>query len=287
MAVCVLITIGQSGSASAQSDFMKLFQTSRSDDFDNALKREMSSVEISHWIALVAGVHLRLDAQKANGTIEEEELFRQKERLNELVVMSLKYYNTFPEDLAYDIHLLTNRIDRVLVQLKEPKYAAVIEVPLSSGENAKSPKRILKDTSRPFQFIWPVASVNVTSAFGYRIHPFTGKSSFHEGIDLSGEKGTLIYAAERGFVEFAGRLPRAGKTVILRHKNGFRTIYAHLQSFLTVKGLFVERGQPIGLMGRTGRVTGVHLHFEINQGNKPLNPQKWVGQILGTVQQKH
>lgn len=120
-------------------------------------------------------------------------------------------------------------------------------------------------------FSWPLNGP-LTSAFGPRRHPITHRPDFHEGIDLEVPEGTEVYAARSGRVVFAGRRGGYGLTVILQHDHGYRTVYAHLSELFVYRGQFIEGGQRLALSGNTGNSSGPHLHFEILQYGRPLNP---------------
>lgn len=120
-------------------------------------------------------------------------------------------------------------------------------------------------------FAWPVRGV-LSSGFGPRIHPISGEPDFHEGIDIEVPEGTDVYAACAGKVLAAGRHSGYGLYIVLQHSNGYRTLYGHLSEIGVYRGQFVEGGQVIGRSGNTGNSTGPHLHFEILQYGRPLNP---------------
>ncbi|MDW8140754.1 MAG: M23 family metallopeptidase [Candidatus Bipolaricaulota bacterium] len=120
-------------------------------------------------------------------------------------------------------------------------------------------------------FSWPLRGV-LTSGFGPRRHPITGRQDFHEGIDLEVPEGTDVYAARAGRVLFAGYRGGYGLSVVLQHDQGYRTVYAHLSEVFVYRGQFIEGGQRLALSGRTGSSTGPHLHFEILRYGKALNP---------------
>ena len=121
------------------------------------------------------------------------------------------------------------------------------------------------------RFIWPVSGGKLTSPFGKR-----GKRP-HEGIDIAAAEGTAILAAADGTVIYEGSgLKGYGKLVIIRHRKGLVSVYAHNRRNLVREGVMVKQGQVIAEVGHTGRTTGNHLHFEIRRGEKPLNPQKYV-----------
>lgn len=136
----------------------------------------------------------------------------------------------------------------------------------------------LKDLDRKLAGI-PIGrphSGRVTSKFGYRRNPFTNRGrEMHSGIDLKGRTGDPVKVTASGRVIFAGYEGAYGNVVKVVHPNGFQTRYAHLSRTKVRKGQRVEVGTVIGLLGNTGRSTGSHLHYEILQNNKKLNPEKY------------
>lgn len=120
------------------------------------------------------------------------------------------------------------------------------------------------------------AKIRQTSGFGMRRHPISGRTKMHNGVDWAAGRGTPILAAGDGIVTEAGRMSGYGKIVIIKHEFGLETRYAHLNSIDVREGQRVSRGQKIGGMGTTGRSTGVHLHYEVRVGDKPVNPITYV-----------
>ncbi|WP_432812284.1 peptidoglycan DD-metalloendopeptidase family protein [Pantanalinema sp. GBBB05] len=115
--------------------------------------------------------------------------------------------------------------------------------------------------------IYPLASpAPITSPYGWRIHPISGDSRLHKGVDYGAPTGTPILAAARGRVDIAGELSGYGSTVVIRHNNDtLETLYGHMSQILVKEGQWVEQGTVIGLVGSTGYSTGPHLHFEVLQ----------------------
>lgn len=123
----------------------------------------------------------------------------------------------------------------------------------------------------------PVASQRrISSNFGNRKDPFTGRAAFHAGIDFPNPSGTTVLSAGAGKVTFVGQKSGYGNVVEVTHGNKLVTRYAHLLSFLVKEGQVVETGAPIAKVGSTGRSTGPHLHFEIRRGDKALNPMQFI-----------
>ena len=125
-------------------------------------------------------------------------------------------------------------------------------------------------------FAWPAQGV-FTSGFGMRADPFTGLPRFHNGIDLAGPIGGPIRAAASGrVVHVESQIGNYGRFVIVRHPDGFQTLYAHLQDFAVRNGQTVSRGQRVGSMGNTGRSTGPHLHFSVIHNGRFVNPLRYL-----------
>ncbi|OMF25806.1 hypothetical protein BK133_21020 [Paenibacillus sp. FSL H8-0548] len=118
------------------------------------------------------------------------------------------------------------------------------------------------------RFAMPVSNARLTSKFGQRW------GRMHNGVDYTGNKN--IMASDTGVVEFVGTKPGLGKTIIIDHKNGYKTVYGHLSSYKITKGKIVEKGDIIGIMGSTGNSTGVHLHFEVHKNGVLQNPLKYL-----------
>ncbi len=119
----------------------------------------------------------------------------------------------------------------------------------------------------------------ISDPFGWRIHPITGKRSFHHGLDIGNIKGTPIYAAADGRISSTGKQKYFGKFIGISHKFGYKTNYAHLNKIFVKEGDKVKRGQIIAEMGNSGRSTGSHLHFEVLRYNKYRNPYEYLNKL--------
>jgi murein DD-endopeptidase MepM/ murein hydrolase activator NlpD len=119
--------------------------------------------------------------------------------------------------------------------------------------------------------IWP-AHGWLTGTFGGRSDPFTGEPGFHQGLDISTEKGQPVFATADGSIEAASYSGDYGNLIVLKHEFGLVTRYGHLSSFVVKPGQQVKRGDVIGYVGSTGRSTGAHLHYEILANGKLINP---------------
>ena len=138
---------------------------------------------------------------------------------------------------------------------------------------------LLVNTSASKKFLPTLSPIEegwFSSNYGWRIDPFSGQKSFHEGIDFPAEVGTPVVAAASGKVIFAEVHPQYGKMIEIDHGNGLVSRYAHCSVLLVKEGDLVVRGQQVARVGTTGRSTGPHLHFEVRLNGAPQNPARFL-----------
>ncbi len=140
--------------------------------------------------------------------------------------------------------------------------------PVKVAQKKKASKKERKRTANVAkgQFLWP-ADGPVNSPYGWRW------GRMHDGIDIGGDGGDPILASARGEVVFSDKLGGYGNLIVIKHPNGFFTAYGHNKKNLAKKGKRVKQGELIARMGRTGRATGDHLHFEIRDNDGTFDPQ--------------
>ena len=136
------------------------------------------------------------------------------------------------------------------------------------NEDGVSARRTLMKT--------PINGARISSGFGKRRHPVLGYNKMHRGVDFAAPRGTPIYAAGSGVIEVAKYYGTYGNYVKIRHRNSYKTVYAHMSRIASglARGRTVQQGQVIGYVGSTGRSTGPHLHYEIHYDGKSINPAK-------------
>jgi murein DD-endopeptidase MepM/ murein hydrolase activator NlpD len=122
----------------------------------------------------------------------------------------------------------------------------------------------------------PVKSGWMSSYFGRRTDPFTGKTANHKGVDFAGKAGSDVIAVAAGVVSYSGSRSGYGNMVEINHGNGYVTRYAHNQKNLVAPGDQVQPGQTIALIGSTGRATGPNLHFEVLLRGMRVDPVKYI-----------
>lgn len=124
-------------------------------------------------------------------------------------------------------------------------------------------------------FLHPLPGARLTSHYGTRIDPIHRKRSFHGGIDLAAPIGTAVKSTQEGTVIYSGKKGGYGKLVIVKHNHGYFSYYGHLSRIDVKKGQKVQKGTELGAVGKTGRVTGPHLHFELRKKTSRLNPLEY------------
>ena len=117
----------------------------------------------------------------------------------------------------------------------------------------------------------------ISSSFGERIDPLTGERRYHKGIDLASSYACKVYASASGKVVFSGVRGGYGKCIIIEHRYGFSSYYAHMTYLHVSSGMHVHAGDVIGFVGSTGRSTGNHLHYEVRKHSRCIDPISWIG----------
>ena len=141
---------------------------------------------------------------------------------------------------------------------------------LESMLMSRSLQKEVRPAGRPIKRGW------ISSYFGMRTDPFTGRREHHKGVDLAGKAGSEVIAVGAGVVTWAGSRYGYGNLVEVNHGNGYATRYGHNESVLVTVGETVRKGQPLSLMGSTGRSTGPHVHFEVWRNGQAVDPAKYI-----------
>jgi murein DD-endopeptidase MepM/ murein hydrolase activator NlpD len=186
-------------------------------------------------------------------------------------------FRVLPKNSKVDIYYKTKSrfgkvVDIDIIYAKiENRYYTISAYKWSDGryydENGKS----LKGMFLPY----PMRYTKISSGFGMRFHPILHRMRMHDGIDYVNKIGTPIKSVADGRVIYKGWLGGYGKTIKIKHKNGYITLYAHMKGYSKIRiGQYVKQGQVIGYMGNTGMSTGPHLHFGVMRYGKWINPIK-------------
>ena len=169
------------------------------------------------------------------------------------------------------------------MRYEQPDLQSVIEALADRVDNRTQQLQLLEqlmlnrsvDSNALLDFM-PVHEGYVSSGFGRRSDPITGRISMHTGLDFAAPRGTPIYAVGAGVVTFSARNGAYGNMIEITHGDGYKTRYAHAHSLLVNKGDLVSKGQQIATVGSTGRSTGPHLHLEIYRNGMAVNPARYI-----------
>lgn len=219
--------------------------------------------------------------------INAERQERMIAELEDAVEMSFKPLETMFQRSGLDVNTLVSAVQPTSVGQGGPLTPLTMgtkgfhdpELSTRFGTVVKGMDRMnsMRIAASKIPFTMPVRSAHrFTSGFGGRRDPITGGIRSHNGIDLASSRGTHIYSTADGVVVFASRQRGYGNQIKIRHQFGFETVYAHLNKIHVKVGDRIARGDHIGDMGNTGRSTGVHLHYEVRLGGKPVNPMTYI-----------
>ncbi|NVD35297.1 peptidoglycan DD-metalloendopeptidase family protein [Marinobacter lutaoensis] len=167
----------------------------------------------------------------------------------------------------FTVPALTDMIERLEAQLEDREQQLRLLDTLASRQKLEEERYV---AGRPITWGW------LSSKYGYRSDPFTGKRTWHDGVDLAGKEGSDIISVAGGVVTWAGERYGYGNLVEIDHGDGLVTRYGHCKTVKVKVGDVVQKGQVIALMGSTGRSTGPHVHFEVLQNGHSRDPLKYI-----------
>ncbi|QTL99858.1 peptidoglycan DD-metalloendopeptidase family protein [Iocasia frigidifontis] len=181
-----------------------------------------------------------------------------------------------------NIHLYYQAPDEIIARAKRNINTLKKELPTHEEDlnNLEMSVKEYNDLQAATPKIWPIADKGdayISSRFGWRSDPFSGKQQIHEGLDIATWYNTPVLATADGVVKFVGRKGGYGLMVIIQHGFGFETRYAHLNKFKVKRGQKVSRGDIIALSGNSGKSSGPHVHYEVRKNNIPQNPENYIG----------
>ncbi len=168
---------------------------------------------------------------------------------------------------SVEVSELINEMEQLAKSIEDREHKLTLIEALILNQKVDS---VLLPAGRPVSKGW------ISSPYGKRKDPFTGKKAFHHGVDIAGKKGSEVFAVAAGVVTEARKKSGYGYLVEIRHADGYITRYAHNSEIRVKTGDLVDKGQVIGLMGSSGRSTGPHVHFEIVRNGKSINPAKYL-----------
>lgn len=173
-----------------------------------------------------------------------------------------------------ELQAASNNIAAMLKQRAAERAAAAAAAAAAQLSGGSAPANT-GYTQGSGQFSWPVNG-EITSPYGYRIHPIFGTEIYHSGIDIGVDEGTPVHAADSGTVVLADWISGYGNAVIIDHGNGTSTLYGHNSELAVSEGQSVSKGQVVAYAGSTGNSTGPHVHFEVRVNGDPVDPMGYL-----------
>jgi murein DD-endopeptidase MepM/ murein hydrolase activator NlpD len=192
-------------------------------------------------------------------------------------VNDFEVISTYEDQIANDKsaeNLANTMLDGKIRDSTRPRIAPVNNL-ISDSKVILNPV----NSAETLEYEMPLSG-RISSSFGTRFHPIDKKIKVHTGVDIAVPRGTSVSSAADGVVSFAGRKGGYGNVVIVEHPDGRQTFYAHCDKLLVEKGQTVTVGEEIAKAGSTGKSTGPHLHFEVRENGKPIDPLKFLSNVL-------
>ena len=227
----------------------------RDEDILSQLQEKVQNMDLSRQTMDDHQTRLK---EKSQAVQEQREKYNQSIKDTNKFITSLQRQKALAEKAAKEAEEAQKEAGSMIARLQRQRERAYIP---ATGQGSK--------------FDWPVRGP-MASPFGNRIHPILKRKILHAGIDIASPNGTAVKTAAPGEVIYNGWLRGYGRVVVVDHGRGFSTLYAHLSASLVKEGQVVRDGATIARVGKTGNVTGYHLHFEVRQYGTPVNPIKYL-----------
>ena len=229
-------------------------------EYDNRIMRELKEEKSS-----LESIRTDFSTQKQKNEELLASLKKDKAELDQKVKQAASFINKYQNDAV----MYKNMYEKALEE--EEKLQEELQAYLEELQKKLNSKYV------GGTFMWPVPLdyTRVSSEYGYRINPITGKNELHNGIDIPASYGTYIYASNAGKVTISSSHYSYGNYIMIDHGGGYATLYAHCSKLLVSVGTQVKKGQVIAYVGSTGYSTGNHLHFSLYENNKHTDPMKF------------
>ena len=240
-----------------ENAYLLKFVNNRDEDILSQLQSRLQNMDLSRQ---TMDDHQERLKEKTEAVAEQRDKYNQSIKDTNKFIASLQRQKALAEKAAIEAEEAQKAAGAMIAELQRKRARARAFIP-ATGKGSK--------------FDWPVRGP-MASPFGYRIHPILKRKILHTGIDIASPGGTPVKTAAPGEVIYNGWLRGYGRVVVVDHGRGFSTLYAHLSASLVQEGQIVKAGTVIGRVGKTGNVTGYHLHFEVRVYGTPENPIKYL-----------
>ena len=234
----------------------------------NEIKKERSEIE-AHKQKLEADRAKLVELEKA--ALAKQAEIEQKKAERNVVLQKAQNDRAIAMQAIEELNASSAQVSAMLKERQAARAAAAAAAAQSSGGQGASDNWV-QGTG---QLGWPVSG-EITSPYGYRVHPIWGTTIYHSGIDIGVDEGTPVHAADGGVVVWSGWMGGYGYAVVIDHGNGLSTLYGHNSELSVDEGQSVAKGQVISYAGSTGNSTGPHVHFEVRANGDPVDPMGYL-----------
>ena len=234
----------------------------------NEIKKERAEIE-AHKQKLEADRAKLVELEKA--ALAKQAEIEQKKAERNVVLQKAQNDRATAMQAIEELNASSAQVSAMLKERQAARAAAAAAAAQSSGGQGASDNWV-QGTG---QLGWPVSG-EITSPYGYRVHPIWGTTIYHSGIDIGVDEGTPVHAADGGVVVWSGWMGGYGYAVVIDHANGLSTLYGHNSELAVDEGQSVAKGQVISYAGSTGNSTGPHVHFEVRVNGDPVDPMGYL-----------
>ena len=232
------------------------------------IKKERSEIEANKQ-KLEADRAKLVELEKA--ALAKQAEIEQKKAERNVVLQKAQNDRATAMQAIEELNASSAQVSAMLKERQAARAAAAAAAAHSSGGQGASDNWV-QGTG---QLGWPVSG-EITSPYGYRVHPIWGTTIYHSGIDIGVDEGTPVHAADGGVVVWSGWMGGYGYAVVIDHGNGLSTLYGHNSELAVDEGQSVAKGQVISYAGSTGNSTGPHVHFEVRVNGDPVDPMGYL-----------
>lgn len=231
------------------------------------IKKERAQIE-AHKKKLEENRAKLVDLEKA--ALAKQAEIEQKKAERNVVLQKAQNDRAVAMQAIEELNASSAQISAMLKERQAARAAATAAAAQSAGQG--SSYTWVQGTG---QLGWPVSG-EITSPYGYRVHPIWGTTIYHSGIDIGVDEGTPVHAADSGVIVWSGWMGGYGYAVVIDHGNGLSTLYGHNSELAVDEGQSVSKGQVVAYAGSTGNSTGPHVHFEVRENGDPVDPMGYL-----------
>lgn len=231
------------------------------------IKKERAQIE-AHKKKLEEDRAKLVDLEKA--ALAKQAEIEQKKAERNVVLQKAQNDRAVAMQAIEELNASSAQISAMLKERQAARAAAAAAAAQAAGQG--SSYTWVQGTG---QLGWPVSG-EITSPYGYRVHPIWGTTIYHSGIDIGVDEGTPVHAADSGVIVWSGWMGGYGYAVVIDHGNGLSTLYGHNSELAVDEGQSVSKGQVVAYAGSTGNSTGPHVHFEVRENGDPVDPMGYL-----------